>query len=58
MKISFDDSGKTVRLKEKASLVWPQYILLLTSLVLCFFIPDSLYQTIVDAVTALGGGLK
>lgn len=63
MKISFDDfknndSNKTIGVKEKASLVWPQYILLLTSLVLCFFIPDTIYQTIVDAVTAIGGGLK
>ena len=61
-KISFDDfnkgdSNKTIALKERASLVWPQYILLLTSLVLCFYMPDTLYQTIIDAVTALGGGL-
>ncbi|MCP3928622.1 MAG: hydrogenase, partial [Bacteroidetes bacterium] len=63
MKISFDDSNKgdsnkPIQLKEKASMVWPQYILLLTSLILCFFIPDAIYQTIVDAVTAVGGGLK
>jgi len=58
MKISFHDSDKTIRIKEKASLVWPQYILLLTSLILCFYMPDSLYQTIYDAVTAIGGGLK
>ncbi|MCK4768017.1 MAG: hydrogenase, partial [Desulfobacula sp.] len=63
MKISFDDfnkgdSKKTMGLKERASMVWPQYILLLTSLVLCFYMPDTLYQTIIDAVTALGGGLK
>ncbi|SDU15174.1 proton-conducting transporter transmembrane domain-containing protein [Desulfobacula phenolica] len=68
MKISFNnfdndsydkgDSNKKVCLTEKASLVWPQYILLLTSLILCFFIPDTLYQTIVEAVTAIGGGLK
>jgi len=51
-------SDKTNRFKEKASLVWPQYILLLTSLILCFFIPDTLYQTIIDAVTAIGGGIK
>ena len=57
MKISFDSSNKTIRLKEKASLVWPQYLLLLTSLILCFLIPDTLYQTILDAVTAVGGGL-
>jgi len=58
MKISFDDFDKTIRLKEKASMVWPQYLLLLTSLILCFYLPDPLYQTIVDAVTAVGGGLK
>jgi hydrogenase-4 component F len=71
MKISFDDFKKdeskkddstqtinqAIKLKEKASMVWPQYILLLTSLVLCFFMPDTLYQTIIDAVTAIGGGL-
>ena len=57
MKISFGNSDKAVSLKENASLVWPQYILLLTSLILCFFIPDTLYQTILDAVTAIGGGL-
>lgn len=58
MKISFDKSDKTVSIKEKASLVWPQYILLLTSLILCFFMPDTLYQTISDTVSAIGGGLK
>ncbi len=56
MKISFDGFDRRVRLKEKAALIWPQYILLLTSLLLCFFIPSSLYQTIVDAVKAVGGG--
>ena len=58
MKICFNQSDQTVRQAEKASMVWPQYILLLASLALCFFIPDTLYQTIIDAVTAIGGGLK
>jgi len=31
-------------------------VLLLTSLVLCFWIPDSLYQTIMNAVTSVSGG--
>ncbi len=56
MKISFDNSNKTIRLKEKAGLVWPQYVLLLTSFALCFFIPEPLYQNIVDAIAAFGGG--
>jgi hydrogenase-4 component F len=62
MKICFDPSAaaapEPARFSEKAGLVWPQYILLLTSLILCFFIPDALYQTIVDAVNAIGGGLQ
>jgi hypothetical protein len=29
-------------------MVWPQYALLTTSLVLCFWMPDTLYQTIVQ----------
>ncbi len=58
MKISFDESDTAIKIKERAGMVYPQYILLLTSLFLCFFIPDSLNQTILDAVTALGGGLK
>jgi len=56
MKISFNTSEATIGLKEKANLVWPQYVLLLTSLVLCFWIPDSLYQTIMNAVTSVSGG--
>ncbi|MBW1891060.1 MAG: hydrogenase [Deltaproteobacteria bacterium] len=56
MKISFNTSETTVGLKEKANLVWPQYALLSTSLVLCFWIPDILYRTIMNAVTSVGGG--
>jgi len=58
MKMSFNKSDAVIRIKERASLVWPQYILLLTSLILCFYMPDTLYQTIIDAVTAIGGGVK
>ncbi|MDA3895567.1 MAG: proton-conducting transporter membrane subunit [Desulfobacteraceae bacterium] len=58
MKISFGDAPADTRIAitEKAGLIWPQYILLLTSLVLCFWMPDTLYQTIIDAVAAIGGG--
>ena len=54
--ISFDDADVTIRLEEKAAMVWPQYALLLTSLVLCFWMPASLYQTIIQAVNTIGGG--
>ena len=58
MKITFDDADKhlSIKLKEKASMVWPQYILLFTSFVLCLWIPDTLYKTIIDAVAVIGGG--
>jgi hydrogenase-4 component F len=56
MKISFSDTGATIQFEEKPSMVWPQYVLLLTSLVLCFWMPDSLSQTIAHAVQTIGGG--
>jgi hydrogenase-4 component F len=56
MKISFDPGDTPARITESASLVWPQYALLATSLVLCFWMPDTLYQTIKHAVSAIGGG--
>jgi hydrogenase-4 component F len=56
MKISFNSSDAAIRIDESANLVWPQYALLATSLVLCFWMPDALYQTIVHAVAPIGGG--
>ncbi|MGA6926071.1 MAG: proton-conducting transporter membrane subunit [Desulfosarcina sp.] len=56
LNISFDASDTPIRINETAGLVWPQYVLLLTSLVLCFWMPDSLYQTIMHAVKPIGGG--
>jgi len=56
MKISFGPSDSDViHLKESASMIWPQYLLLITSMILCFWMPDSLYQTIINAVAAMGG---
>jgi hydrogenase-4 component F len=58
MKISFDDpdDNLTIKIKEKFTMVWPQYILLATSVVLCLWIPDKLYQTIMKAIPTMGGG--
>jgi hydrogenase-4 component F len=56
MKISFNPSDSAIRIEESANLVWPQYVLLATSMVLCFWMPEPLYQTIVHAVTPIGGG--
>ncbi len=43
--------------EDKLSMVWPQYILLTTSIVLCIWMPDVLYQTILNAVGLSEGGL-
>ncbi|MBU4316665.1 MAG: hydrogenase [Proteobacteria bacterium] len=56
MRISFDDTAKTVNFKEKARLIWPQFTLLATSVVLSFWIPDVVYLEIVNAVVSVGGG--
>ena len=56
MKISFNQTDTAIRIPEKASMVWPQYALLLTSLVLCFWLPETLYQAILQAVSLSGGG--
>jgi hydrogenase-4 component F len=36
-------------------MVWPQYVLLATSMVLCFWMPNTLYRAIVEAVNLSGG---
>jgi hydrogenase-4 component F len=56
MKISYSDSDATIQMEEKPAMVWPQYALLLTSLLLCFWMPDTFYQTIIHAVNTIGGG--
>ncbi len=55
LKISFEGYRTTVRMEESASMVWPQYVLLLTSLLLCFWIPDIFSRAITQAITASGG---
>jgi hydrogenase-4 component F len=55
LKISFEGYRTAVRMEESAIMVWPQYALLLTSLFLCFWVPDILSRTITRAVTVIGG---
>ena len=56
IRISFGGSGSGVEFKEEAAMVWPQYGLLLASVVLCFWMPETFSRTIMQAVNALGGG--
>ena len=55
LRISFHDCTADDRVDEETALVWPQYALLLTSVLLCFWMPETLYRTIVDAVQTIGG---
>lgn len=56
IRMVFGPSPSTSRLRERAGLLWPPYLLLLTSLVLFLWMPDTLYQTIRHAVATIGGG--
>jgi hydrogenase-4 component F len=56
MKISFGDIRGAKKVEEHPAMVWPQYALLLTSVMLCFWMPGALYRAIVSAVATLGGG--
>jgi hydrogenase-4 component F len=56
MQMSFGDvESATIQFKEKAVMVWPQYALLLTSVVLCFWMPETVSKTIINAVNIVGG---
>ncbi len=56
MKMAFGSAKAESRIEEKPIMVWPQYILLLTSVVLCFWMPGTLSQAIAQAVQTIGGG--
>jgi hydrogenase-4 component F len=56
MKISYGTSPEEGDIEERATMVWPQYTLLLTSMVLCFWMPETLYQAISEAVNFDMGG--
>jgi len=56
MRICFGETaGQPIRFKEQAALVWPQYALLATSMVLCFWLPETVSQTLSSAVQLIGG---
>ncbi len=56
MKITYGASAAEGRIEERAAMVWPQYALLATSIVLCFWMPETLYQAISEAVDFEWGG--
>ncbi len=54
MQIAFSDSGVEIQTEEIPPMVWPQFALLFTSVVLFFWMPGTLYQTILNALNAIG----
>lgn len=56
MRISYGETETEVVMTERAAMVWPQYVLLLTSIVLCFWMPEPLHQAISAAVNLEWGG--
>lgn len=47
-----------VKVKETLARTLPSFALLLASIVLCIWMPDSLYQTILAAIATIGGGVN
>ena len=57
MRMSFAGAQEEILVKEKFFRILPSYILLATSIILCIWLPDSVYQTIMNTITLIGGGL-
>ena len=43
---------------ENLARTWPSYMLLLSSIVLSVWLPESVYQTIIAAIATIGGGVN
>jgi hydrogenase-4 component F len=56
MDISFGETSQEVLVKEKFFRIMPSFMLLLTSIGLCIWIPDSIYQKILHTIEIIGGG--
>jgi len=59
MKMSFAPvSLEKPLIAENLARTWPSYILLLSSIALCIWLPESIYQTIIAAIATIGGGVN
>ncbi len=58
MKMSFGKWDEEILVDENWARVLPSYALLLTSVILCVWLPDSLYQTILSAIATIGGSVN
>ena len=58
MRMSFKEYDGEIQVKEKMMRLVPSYALLLASGLLCIWMPDTLYQTIISAISTIGGGIN
>jgi hydrogenase-4 component F len=56
MDISFRETSEKVLVKERFFRVMPSLVLLLTSICLCLWLPDIVYQKILRTIAIIGGG--
>lgn len=55
MSMSFGETSEKLKVKEKTLRILPSYALLLTSVVLCIWMPDVVYTTIINSIKMIGG---
>jgi len=58
MRMSFSATDEKVLVEENMMRLIPSFVLLLTSLVICIWMPDQLYQTIINAISVIGGAVN
>ncbi len=56
MRISYGESSAEGAIEVRPAMVWPQYVLLLTSIVLCCWMPETLFKALCEAVDFSSGG--
>jgi hydrogenase-4 component F len=57
MRISFTSTNADILVEERFLRVMPSYALLLTSIVLFVWMPDTIYETILNTIKILGGSI-
>ncbi|MDP3480409.1 MAG: proton-conducting transporter membrane subunit [Desulfoprunum sp.] len=57
IRMCFASASEEILVEERFFRLLPSYILLLTSIGLCFWMPDSIYETILNSIKVIGGGI-
>jgi hydrogenase-4 component F len=57
MRISFTSTNADILVEERFFRILPSYALLLTSIILFVWMPDTIYETILNTIKVLGGSI-